>query len=431
MGFEPVSFIYLSEIIGSPVVSLRTNARLGRVSDLAAVTGQVYPKITGAVVGKITGGPPLYIPWSVVRRSDYGRKLLVDYDAGAAPERAGENDILLRKSFLDRQLISTSGNKLIRVNDLHLLIDNSPRDNSNLWLVHIDIGTKGLLRRLGWLRPVNALFRWLVDRDIKDKFVSWKYVQPTTTTNVYGSLRLTTDASKLSEIHPADLADILEDLGTDERISLLESLEPQAAASTMQEMPLNIRVQVAETLDTGRLAAILQAMQRDESVDLVDEMASDKRAALFAALPGETVTELKELSKLSAFGVGSIMNTNYIAVPKDLTAAQALDRMRSEARRAELFYYVYVVDEAEKLLGIVSLRSLLIASLETPLVELMHENVVTVSVDDRIKDVAQIFLKYNFEAVPVVDDDRRVLGIVTLRDTLESVFPRMREDSSA
>ncbi len=99
MGFEPVSFIYLSEIIGSPVVSLRTNARLGRVTDLAAVTGQVYPKVTGAVVSKITGGPPLFVPWSVVRRSDYARKLLVDFDAGAPPERAGENEILLRKSF--------------------------------------------------------------------------------------------------------------------------------------------------------------------------------------------------------------------------------------------------------------------------------------------------------------------------------------------
>ena len=275
MSFDPVSFVYLSEMLGSPVVSLRTNTRIGRVVDFAASTAGVYPKVSGVLVRKALHKAPVYIPWADVRRSEYQRRLFVDFDASKGGSRETQNEILLSKSFLDRQLISTSGYKLVRVNDLQLLIDNSPRENSNLWLVHIDIGVKGLLRRLGWLRAVNGIFHWIVSRDLKDKFVSWKYIQPTTTTTVQGSLRLTTDPSKLSEIHPADLADILEDLGTDERISLLESLDPSAAAATMQEMPLNVRVQVAETLDTEKLAAIVQAMQRDESVDLVDEIAAD------------------------------------------------------------------------------------------------------------------------------------------------------------
>jgi len=432
MGLETVNFAYLSELIGTPVVSAQTNKRIGRVIDLAAVSSHVFPKISGVLVRPARNGTPVYLPWAAFRRSEFTHRFIADREPSAlGTEKGVEGEILLRRSFLDKQLISTTGYKLVRVNDLQLLIDNSPKDNANFFLVHIDIGFKGLLRRLGWLRPVNAVFRWIVSRDMKDQFLSWKYIQPTTTTTVLGSLRLTTDASKLSEIHPADIADILEDLGTDERKSLLESLEPSTAASTMQEMPLNIRVQVAETLDTDKLAQIIQAMQRDESVDLLVELASEVRTALYNALPAETVAELKELTNLSTFGVGSIMNTEFVSVPKGLRAGEVLDRIRAEAGRVELIYYVYVVDADDRLCGIASLRSILASPPETPLDDIMRENCVSVSVDDRIKDVAPIFLKYNFEAVPVVDEQNRILGIVSLRDTLESVFPKLREDFKA
>ncbi len=432
MGFEPVNFAYLSELIGAPVMSAQTNKRLGRVIDLAAVGSQVFPKVSGVLIKPARNGTPAYLPWAAFRRSDFTVRFIADRDPSTLGSDKGiDGEILLRRSFLDKQLISTTGYKLVRVNDLQLLIDNSPKENANLFLVHIDIGFKGLLRRLGWLRPINAVFRWIVSRDMKDRFLSWKHIQPTTTTTVLGSLRLTTDASKLSEIHPADLADILEDLGTDERKSLLESMEPSIAASTMQEMPLNIRVQVAETLETENLARIIQAMQRDESVDLIGELAVDVRSALFNALPTEIVAELKELINLSTFGVGSIMNTEFVTVPKGLRAGDVLDRIRSEAGRVELIYYVYVTDADEHLIGIVSLRSILASPPDTPLDDLMRENYVAVSVDDRIKDVAQIFLKYNFEAVPVIDEQKHILGIVSLRDTLESVFPKLREDSKA
>ena len=392
MTYEPVGFLYLSEMIGTPVLSLHTNARLGSVLDLTSLPGQVYPKISGLVVGRRWSSKTFYIPWSDVRRSEFHQKVLVDHHGeGQESSKGAENEILLRSSFLDKQLISTTGNKLVRVNDLQLLIDNSPSDNSNLYLVHIDIGMKGLLRRLGFLKVFNATFRWIVSRDLRDKFISWKYVQPTTTTTVQGSLQLATDASKLSEIHPADLADILEDLGTDERIALLESLDPLAAASTMQEMPLKIRAQVAETLDTVKLAAIIQAMQRDEGVDLMDAMATERRNAVLAAFPPDVASEIKDLSKLSSFSVGSIMNTEFLSVRRDQSAGQVLELIRTEARRAELIYYVYIVDELEHLEGIVSLRSILTSKPETPIEELLRENVVSISIDDHIRDVAQIF----------------------------------------
>jgi magnesium transporter len=431
MGTEIVNFIYLSEVIGLPLINVSDNREIGRIADLSAATGQVYPKITGMIVEVKGGKETAYIPWNKARKIVPQRNITIDYSTQTSNgnSKASENEILLKKTFLDKQIISTSGYKVVRVNDLHLLVDNSTKENPNLWLVHIDIGVKGLLRRLGWLGFFNPAFKWIVSRDMKDKFVSWKYVQPTTTTDVYGSLHLKIDSSKLSEIHPADLADIVEDLGTDERVSLIESLDYGTAAATLQELPLRIRVQLAETLSTEKLGQIINEMQMDEAVDLLDEISSEQRTAVYTVLSQDKVVEIKELSKLSAYSVGSIMNTDFITAKISQSVKDVLEIVRSECDKAELLYYIYVLDKEEHLKGVLTLRQLLSSKHDTIVSDIMIENVISVKIDTSIKRVAQIFFKYNFEAIPVIDDDNKVQGIVTLRDTLESVFPEVKEES--
>ena len=431
MGYETINFIYLSEILDLPVVDARLNRKIGRVVDVAAATGQVYPKTTGLITRVRGKKDPVYIPWVDVRKTTFKHQIDVDFhqESATVNSRALENEILLKKSFLDRQLISTSGYKLVRVNDLQMLVDNSSKENPNLWLVHIDIGVKGLLRRLGWVRISNAVFKWMFARDIRDKFISWKYIQPTTTTNVYGALRLTTDSSKLSEILPADLADIVEDLGTDERISLIESLDPATAAATLQEMPLKLRVQVADVLDTAKLAAIVNAMQMDETVDLLDEFPQERLQAVLQLLTPEKVSEIRELSDMAGHRAGSIMNTNFVTALTVHTVRDVLEIVKEESRKAELLYYIYILDDKEHLKGIVTLRDLLAADPQTSITDVMRENIVSVTVESTIKSIARLFFKYNFAALPVVDDEQRIQGIITLRDTLESVFPEVREES--
>jgi CBS domain-containing protein len=372
----------------------------------------------------------VYIPWNLVKPGSFTHAIALtrlpgpDSPLGPAPD----NEILLGKSFLDRQIISTSGHKVVRVNDLHLLIDNTAKDSPNLFLVHIDIGIKGLLRRLGFLRFVSAVFTWIVARDIKDQLLPWKNVQPTTTTSVSGSLHLKTDASKLEEIHPADLADILEDLGSDERTSLVESLEPSVAALMFKEMSLRLQLQVCESLEIERLAGIITEMQTDDAVDLLDELPPARRNVLYASLPPDSVQELRELSRLSIHGVGSIMNTEAITATRSKTAGEILQTIRTQAETAELIYYVFIVDDAMQLQGVVSLRQLLTAPPGSPVGDIMTTSVISVPLDASIKQVARLFFKYNFEALPVVDDDGKLRGIASLRDTLLSTFPEMRED---
>jgi len=431
MGYESIKFLYLSELLTLPVVTAADGKRVGRIEDLAAATGQVYPKITGIILRPQGQGRIRYLPWSAVKHTDYATVIAVDLppDPANSMSTAKENEILLRKSFFDKQIISTSGYKVVRVNDLQLLVDNSSRGTPGLWLVHIDIGVKGLLRRLGWAGPVNAAFRWLAGRDVKDKFVSWKHVQPTSIMNVYGSLHLKTDSSKLSEIHPADLADILEDLGTDERISMLESLDRATASATLQEMPLRLRVQAAESLDPEAMKAIINEMPMDETVDLLDELSMEKRAALIAVLPPEKVADIQELSQQSARRVGSIMNTDFITARCVQSAGDVLAHVRERCAKTELFRYVYVVDDHDHLKGVVSLRYLLPVEPGVPVCDVMQETVQSVTIETTIKSAAQVFFKYNFEALPVVDDENRIQGIITMRDTFESRFPEILQEA--
>jgi magnesium transporter len=431
MKYDSFNFIYLSEILDLPVYDSESNKKIGRIEDLASTTSQVYPRITGVLAKLKERRAPVYIPWANVRIAPFAKRISIDHSAlgGNGVSKGSENEILIRKTFFDKQIISTSGYKLVRVNDLQLLIDSSSKDNPNLWLVHIDIGFKGLLRRMGWLNPVNAVVRWLVARDIKDKFVSWKYVQPTATANVYGSMHLRVDSSKLADFHPADLADVLEELGTDERITLVESLEAPIAALTLQEMPMNVRLQIAESLDTEKLAAIINEMQMDETVDLLDELSDEKRAALFLALPHEKIAEIRDLAKLSEFGIGSIMNTDFVAVKDTLTVKEVMKIVKQESKKAELVYYVYVTDDQDHLKGMVTLRSLLTSKPSTLITDIMRENIISIQFDVSIKRVAQLFFKYNFEAIPVVNEEGTIQGIITMRDALKSVFPEIKKES--
>ncbi len=431
MKYDSFNFIYLSEILNLPVYDSDRDKKIGHITDLASTTSQVFPRITGVLANlKHTKGA-VYIPWTNVRIGAFQKRITVDHSAlgSNGVSKASESEILIGKTFLDKQIISTSGYKLVRVNDLQLLVDSSSKDNPNLWLVHIDIGFKGLIRRLGWLNVVNAVVRWLLGRDLKDKFVSWKFVQATATANVYGSMHLQVDSSKLSDFHPADLADVLEELGTDERTTLVESLEAPIAAATLQEMPMNVRVQIAESLGTEKLAGIINEMQMDEIVDLLDELSDEKRVALYSALPHEKISEIRDLARLSEFGIGSIMNTDFIVVKDTQTVKEVMKTVKQESKKAELVYYVYVVDEQEHLKGMVTLRSLLTAKPRTLIVDIMRENLIAVELEWTVKRVAQLFFKYNFEAIPVVNEEGKIQGIITMRDALKSVFPEIKKEA--
>jgi len=419
------SFLFLSQLIHRPVLDRQTGKKLGYISDIIADITKIYPNITGLVISRHWLDAGQRLPLQCIEiPGDSGPLKAFSFEAELNPKiTLAKNEILVRETFLDKQIVDISGARVVRVNDLHMLIEKC-----NIWIVHMDVGFSGLLRRLGWLELYRKLVRWLVDYDLEDKFIQWKFVQPLADADSAGTLALKISYSKLSNVHPADLADILEDLGTDERETAFKALDVHTAAQTVEKLPMKMSLQLLGTLENTALAEILDELPLDEAVDLISELPRKKTGAIFRNLPKKKVADLKELLKHSKNTAGSLMNTEFITVKFSATVGEALEKVKSEHEKAESIYYVYVLNEQNSLAGVLSLRQLLIAHPEQPVPEFMASKVVKVGVDTRIEKVAQLFLKYNFHMLPVVDSHSKMKGIISVRDALEAFSPKIKDE---
>lgn len=420
---KPATFIYLSQIIDLPVVDA-SKKKIGSIYDVIANISGMYPRVTGIIV-KTGLRKKLYYPWKDVKKIDEEAHAVLDADEeGTIPEGLSENELLLRETFWDKQIVDIAGSKVVRVNDLHIL-----KDGVKLWMVHVDVGVKGLMRRLGWGRFIESSIMWLFGYELRDRFIPWKYVQPITSADNFKSLALVIPHSKLAELHPADLADILIDLGAEERLLIFNSFDDETASDILQELPLKMRVLVAESLESDRLARILDVTPMDEVVDLLGELTPATVNVLYGLLKKDEVLQIMELMQHSRRIAGSLMNTEFISATELETAGQVLRKIRKLAPEVESIYYVYVLDGEGRPVGVLTIKQLLVAEQKQPVGDIMRENVVRVTIDTRTKDVAAIFYKYNFTVVPVVDENGRIEGVITMKDALEAVFPEIREET--
>jgi CBS domain-containing protein len=340
--------------------------------------------------------------------------------------KTAESEILLKEVFWDKQIVDIHGSKVVRVNDVHLL-----KEDLNLWVVHMDIGATGLLRRLGWIPFIRFIVDLISSHELMDKLISWKFVQPITSSIGSEALSLTVHQSKLAELHPAELADILIDLGNDERMAILRSLDLATAAQTFQELPIKIRTQIAERLDPRQLLSIIAEMAVDELVDLLSQLPKKRVNLLLKRLPQDKVIQISGLLDLSERVAGSIMNTEYIVAKHNVTAGMVLEKIKTESRKKESIYYIYVLDDADMIAGVVTLRQLLTQTPEKLLSEFMRKRVVKVKIDTPVEEVAEIFYKYDFNAVPVVDKQNKIQGIIMMKDAFERVFHEIKKETEA
>ncbi len=403
---------FLSRCIGLPVRD-PSGEPLGTIADLIVAIGGKYPPVTGLVVR--TDGRRIFIPWSDVDALDeQGARLRVrTIDIGKFRQR--ENEILLKANLLDKQIVDIEGRKVIRVNDVSL--DNV---EGRLRLVAVDVGAAGLLRRLGVEGPLRRLAR-NVKSSIPERYIDWEDVDPLDST--IASVRLRVPHAKLAELHPADLASIIEDLAPRDRAGVLAALNDEALADVVEEMEPETQVDVMEDLTPERAADILEEMSPDDAADLVADLDQETRDEILAHMEREEAEEVQELLGYDEDSAGGLMTTEFIAVEERLTAGGAIDRLRELEPDAETIYYVYVLDEEGRLTGVISLRDLIVARPETPVPEVMIREPKAVNVNADQDEVAEVVAHYNLLAVPVVDDDGVMMGIVTVDDALDTVIP--------
>jgi CBS domain-containing protein len=404
---------YLSNLIEKPVADV-DGEPLGRLKDLiASLRSEIpHPRIVALVV-KRAGGTFL-VPFSDVAVLIAPAIPLARRLQDIVPYEPGEQDLYLARDVLDKQIIDTNGMRVVRVNDLELM-----RVNHHFYVANVDIGELGLLRRLGMAKIAQKLSSRF-GRELLPSTISWDAVellpgdQP---------MRLRVPGDKIAELHPADLAEIISDLSRVESSRLLESLDLETLADALEEVEPDFQASLIERMPNEKVADVLEEMSPDEAADLLAELPQDRSQELLELMEDEEAEDVRKLLTYPEDTAGGIMTTEFIAIRPDLTAEQAIAVLRETAEEAEPIFYVYVTDGEGHLIGVFSLSHLVLTRPQTPVTQFMERRVTSVGLLDSQDKVAQVVAKYNLLAVPVVDDERRLHGIVTADDALDKIIP--------
>ncbi len=409
-------FLYFSQLVGKRVLGA-DGRKVGRLIDMKVKLGPLFPKMTSLVV-RPNGMKKrlLEIGWSAVDSLDMNKiSLVAGAESGFQPLAVEPDELLLRDELLDKQVVDTSGAKIERVNDVHLIIHR--RD---LHIVHVDFGARGIVRRLGALKAFDSFTNFFFSYRLPDKIIAWKFVQPLGSGAPKDALKLNVTMSRLRELHPSDLADILEELDRDARARLFHSLDVETAADTLEEME-DARLQAAllESSSQDQAADILEEMAPDEATDLLADLPKDQQRRFIGKMDKPSREAVEELLKFREGTAGSLMTKDYFSVSTDTTVGQAIEAFRRTTCPLESIAYIYVNDPAGRLAGVCTLRHLIIMDRNTRLGGLMNTRLITIDPEAKVGAVTEIFKKYKFLAVPVADKDGILRGIITLKDIMQ------------
>ena len=402
---DEVALRSLTAILGTPVTSARGRMR-GRLRDVAVGTGEEAGRVAGLVVKTRKG---LEIVASKDVHWTPSGALELRPDATLNPLQGYENYILLRQDLLDRQIIDVHGRKVVRVNDVNLRWQTNG-GGEQLCVTEVEVGLRGAVRRLfsGALprRTLENLVSKLPARVIPWNFVDMIEVDPTR------RVKLNIEHERLAQLHPSDIADILEDLAPAEREAVLRTLDEEVAAETLEEVEPRLQKSMVQSLDSETAAGIVEEMDPSAAADLLAELSEERSEAILEEMDPEERQEVKELLEFREDSAAGRMTTEYVAVPQSAAVADAIRALRGFEGDPETITEVYLIDSGEVLKGVVPLARLVLARPETRLEVLAEPPFISVQSNQHENEVAELFDKYNLRALPVVDKGGKLVGAV-------------------
>jgi CBS domain-containing protein/sporulation protein YlmC with PRC-barrel domain len=450
---ETKYFFFLSDILGRKIKKLNGET-VGVVRDIIILTSpaKIYPEVVSLVVSAGLFGRLLKIPITGIEPFELPVRHLYLKDGFAAEkfaEPVNGGALLVKETFLDKQILDTAGFKVVRINDIHLL-----KEKNYIWVVHVDIGFRGIVRRLGWLQILDTAMEWIFSYKPNDRFVSWKSVSalPQTGERKTDTLALAPAYKSFTDINPADMADILNDINRDERGAMFKMLDINIAADALVELDPKIQKELFESLDKPQRLKIIALMPDNKLADLLNQLGRRRADEILRQLAPEKSDKIRGLLLHPEQTAGALMTTQYIALNKDLDVAEALARFNELIASSSdiYFYHIYVVDAEQALLGVIPVRKLLIAhgggnvrpdEIIAPalapsappdqnsgpgsaeprkLSGLMNAKVIKIKLLTRRHKIVDLLRKYNFTALPVVDAQNKIRGVVLLKDALEN-----------
>ncbi len=402
---------FLSKLLGSAVKDVEDKTA-GSLHDIVVSTRPAYPRVTALAVKR--PGKLAFASWDAVASFEESGTLLRVAGGDLAGRELARDELLLADAFLDKQLVDTEGRKVIRVNDIQLV-----RTGQHVHVAAVDVSSGAILRRVGLARVGERLGK--SRQRPRPRLIDWRDVDLEQTDD--SSVRLAVPRTKLELLHPADIADLVHELSPEERAAVLDALDDDIAADTFKEMHPSFRASTLLDMPDDKASELLADMSPDDAADLLADLPDERRARLIARMKKEDADDMRELLSYPEDSAGGIMTPDFAWVKLDATAAEALEALRRQDEEVETVYYIYVLDRSGKLRGVFSLRQLLTAPPERKVRDFMTENPVAVRTDAGEEEVTQTIAKYNLLALPVVDEEERLHGIVTIDDAIDLVLP--------
>jgi magnesium transporter len=331
--------------------------------------------------------------------------------ANPTPMPDDDSFLLLERDLLDQQIIDVHGHKVVRVNDVDLVWENYEQDGPDLSLriSEVEVGMRGAVRRL-----LKGLPKEPVDR-IAARFsascIPWDFVD-LIDRDPARRVRLRVEQDRLSTMHPSDIADILEELAPPERHALFLSLNEEVAAEALEEVKPKMQQALIESLDSEQIAGIVEEMDPGAAADLLSELTDERSEAILEEMDPEERQEVEDLLEFSGNSAAGRMTTEYVALPATGIVDQAINALRDFEGDIETITDIYLLDEEERITGLIPLVRILLAKAEMPLSGLPQGHLVTCSVDANGRKVAELFDKYNLRSLPVVDHDKKLVGVI-------------------
>ncbi|HTE85690.1 MAG TPA: CBS domain-containing protein [Dehalococcoidia bacterium] len=405
---------FISELLNRPVLGAN-GVSVGRVTDLPAATDVAYPPVRALAVRRAHGGDVRLVPWAqVADLKNRTFQLTVDaIDESPSVRLEADGEIWLARDVLDKQIVDVEGAKLVRVNDIQLA-----RVDRQLRVAAVDNTTRGFLRRLG-LDGIAAL---VAHHNSRPELIDWEEIDLVPGRDQ--DVKLKVPYSHLRRQRPAEIAEIIGQLTPSAGAYALETLDDETAAQALAELAPEHATAVLNAMDEEEAADILEEMDADDAADILGDLDDEFAADLMSRMEAGAATDVKQLLSYAEDTAGGLMNTDFMALSASMTVEEVMEHLRQTAPDERDIYYLYVVDGDGGLVGSLSLRDIVVSPPQRRIEDLMDRDIVSVGVADDEAEVARILIKYNLVAVPVLNENERLIGIVNVDDVLDLVAPR-------
>lgn len=396
--------MYLTELLSKNVFD-KNEEKLGKIKDVVISSSETYPKIEAIKIK--ANGEIYFIPSSYIREVNKTQVILTTplEDIKQYPKQ--DSAIKLSRDILDHQVVDMEGSKIRRVNDVEISFKLG-----EYYIIGVDIGVNGLFRRLGMGRISKRIHP-------QDNIISWKDIDSLD----FSNLKLKVSKKKLTRLHPADIAEIVDDLGISDSMSILNSLDDESAADAFEEISPEKQKTILTEMEEKDAADLVDEMSPDDAADLLASISDEKKEEILDLMDPEESQELRELLEYPENTAGGIMTTEYAAITGNQTTKQVMNEIRNIAHEVETLYYIYILSQEEKLEGVVTIRELMLSDDDTKIYDYMIKDLVTVNVNEEETEVARTIAKYNLIALPVVDDEDKMKGIITVDDAIDIILP--------